>query len=187
MSDPPRQPGAPDATWKDPAAAWLAARGLSRETALGRDAAGRWYDGRQPIEHPGLQRAFDRWLDCAPDGRPCLRNDIHWVYVRRIEGPYFFVRGVRFEPDGRVTLQLSGDHEETLRPETLREARDGGLWCSVRGSLPARFDVESAQRLAERCGELRGERLWLRIGAWEGPLPLTDEPLRDPTEEASAD
>ncbi len=186
MSEPPERNEA-SGGWQDPAAAWLAARGLSRETALWRDAAGRWYDGEQPIEHPGLRRAFDRWLDRAPDGRPCLRNAIHWVYVRRIEGPYFFVRGVRFEADGRVTLRLSGEHEETLRPETLREARDGGLWCSVRGGLPARFDVESAQRLVEHCGELRGEQLWLHIGDWAAPLPLTDTPLHEPAEGGRVD
>ncbi len=166
-----------DATGSEVSEAWLARMGYSRQTRLWRDAAGRWFDGEQPIEHVGLCRAFDGWVDRAPDGRPCLRNAIHWVYVR-IEGPYYFVQGLRFEPDGAVRLLLSGGREAPLRPETLREAREGGLWCSVfETALPARFDVESAQRLVERCGRLVGDRLLLRIGRWEGEVPVLDDPL----------
>ncbi len=174
MNPKAEHPQGPD---PEPSEAWLARMGYSRETRLRRDASGRWFDGDRPIEHPGLRHAFDGWIERAPDGRPCLRNTIHWVYVD-IEGPYYFVRGVRFASDGSVQLMLSGEREARLRPETLREARDGGLWCSVfEASLPTRFDVESAQRLVERCGHLDGERLLLRIGTWEGELPRVDDPL----------
>ena len=59
--------------------------GMSRETTIRRDVHGRWFHDGAPIEQANVERAFDTWVDRAPDGRYCLKNDIHWVYVA-IEG-----------------------------------------------------------------------------------------------------
>jgi uncharacterized protein len=121
--------------------------GRSRETTIRRDALGRWFHDEQPLDHPNLVRAFDRWLDKAEDGRFCLRNDINWAYVT-LEGPPLFVRTVRLDPDGTVWLTLSDDRTEPLAADTLRQDRDGALYCDARGgTLVARFDRHAMQQL----------------------------------------
>ena len=47
----------------DPSDEELARRGLSRHTDLRLDVRGRFFSGAQPITHPGVARAFARWLD----------------------------------------------------------------------------------------------------------------------------
>jgi hypothetical protein len=121
--------------------------GRSRETTIRRDALGRWFHDEQPLDHPNLVRAFDRWLDKAEDGRFCLRNDINWAYVT-LEGPPLFVRTVRLDPDGTVWLTLSDDRVEKLAAQTLRQDADGALYCDAReGALVARFDRHAMQQL----------------------------------------
>lgn len=121
--------------------------GKSRETNIRRDDQGRWYAEGQPLEHPKLVRAFDRWLDRAEDGRYCLRNDINWAYVA-IEGPPLFVRTVTLEPNALPLLTLSDDRSERLVPQTLRQGPDGALYCDARdGSFAARFDRHAMQQL----------------------------------------
>ena len=53
--------------------------GRTRETKIRRDAAGRWFDDGAEITHVLLTRAFDQWLQPAPDGsgRWCLSNSIN--------------------------------------------------------------------------------------------------------------
>lgn len=121
--------------------------GQSRETTIRRDDQGRWYAEGELLEHPKLVRAFDRWLERAEDGRYCLRNDINWAYVT-IEGPPLFVRTVTLEPNAPPQLTLSDDRTEPLRPETLRQAQDGALYCDARdGTFAARFDRHAMQQL----------------------------------------
>lgn len=133
-------------------AADLAARGWTRETRIRRDANGRWYDGDEPIDHRNITRAFDRWIERAPDGRLCLRNDIHWVYVE-VDGPPVFVR-VATIVDGRVQLELSDGRVEWLEPNTLRQGPDDALYCDVReGSLAARFDRSAQMVFADVLDE----------------------------------
>ena len=121
--------------------------GRSRETDIRRDAARRWWKGEERIDHPNLVRSFDGWIDRAEDGRFCLHNDINWAYFA-LEGPAYFVESVRVHDTG-VTLLLSGDREEELVPETLRQDGEGALWCDVReGRCPARFENHASSALA---------------------------------------
>lgn len=128
-------------------------QGFSRETTIRRDAQGRWFHDDQPLEHEGLTRAFDRWIERAEDGRYCLKNDINWAYVT-LEGPPYFVRSVAIGPGGQVELALSNDRREPLRPQTLRLGEDGALYCDVGdGTLPARFDRHATSQLEALIGE----------------------------------
>lgn len=150
--------------------------GLSRETTIRRDAQGRWTHDGAPVTHEGLARAFDRWVDRAPDGRYCLRNAIHWVYVE-IEGAPLFVRSVALDGD-RVTLRLSDDREEPLAAHTLRIGPDGALYCDARGgTLAARFDRSAQLQLAPLVDE-DGEGALLRIGSEVVRPDKTADPLR---------
>lgn len=127
--------------------------GFSRETTIRRDAQGRWYHDGQPLSHAGLERAFDRWVERAEDGRYCLKNDINWAYIT-LEGPAHFVRSVQIEPAGQVMLALSNEQQEPLRAETLRMGEDGALYCDVGdGTLTARFDRHAAAQLEPLIGE----------------------------------
>jgi len=148
-------------------------RGFTRETAIRRDAKGRWWNGDELVEHVGVTRSFDGWIDRAPDGRYCLANDINWAFVT-IEGPPYFVRAVELpsvdasgEASDRagaeagdaathgaeevIVLHLSGGSREPLDPSTLRLGPDDGLYCDVRGGrVPARFDDHATHQLARR-------------------------------------
>ncbi len=150
-------------------------KGRTRETAIRRDAAGRWWNGEDRIDHPNLVRAFDAWIDVAEDGRYCLKNDINWAYVA-IEGAPLFVRSVGIG-DGVVTLRLSDGSEEPLDPATLRQDRDGVLYCDARrGRLAARFDREAMQGLEALLDE-DAVGVFLRIGEGTARPPTVDDPL----------
>ena len=149
--------------------------GLSRETTIRRDAAGRWFHDEVELEHPSLVRAFDSWVDVAEDGRYCLRNAINWAYVA-IEGPPFFVRAA-VPRGGQVWLTLSGELEEPLDPATLRTGPDGALYCDVRGGrLPARFDRHAAFGLEPLLGE-DAEGVYLELGGVRLRPPRVQDPL----------
>ena len=136
--------------------------GRSRETAIRRDAQGRWWNGPDAITHPNLTRSFDGWIARAEDGRTCLSNAINWAYVT-IEGPPYFVRAVTLERPSidAVVLHLSGDIDERLDPSSLRESADGALTCAVRAGLWARFSAHAAVQLAPILVE-EGEHVGLR-------------------------
>lgn len=124
-------------------------QGRTRETKIRRDAQGRWWNGEERIEHAGVARSFDGWIERTSDGRLCLANDINWAYVE-VDGPAYFVRSVRIEGDSAVLL-LSGDRQERLDPASLRVGPDGALYCDVQdGTLSARFDNHAAMQLGER-------------------------------------
>jgi uncharacterized protein len=127
------------------------AQGMTRETAIRREANGKWWNGEDPIEHPNLVRSFEGWIMRAEDGRYCLSNDINWAYFA-LEGPPYFVRAVRVLNEDAM-LTLSGDIEEALDPTTLRQGEDGSLWCDVRDGLAARFDNHAVNQLAPLLGE----------------------------------
>lgn len=150
--------------------------GLTRETDIRRDRRGRWWKGSDPIDHPHLVRAFERWLDRAEDGRFCLRNDINWAYVE-VEGPPVFVRGVRAGEEG-LRLVLSGEVEEPLDPATLRQDSEGALYCDVReGRLAAVFDRYAADQLVELTGEMDEEGPFLRFGGERLRPRVVPDPL----------
>ena len=148
-------------------------KGRTRETAIRRDARGRWFNGEDPITHPLLVRSFDGWIDLAEDGRYCLSNDINWAYIE-VEGPPYLVRTVRVDAAG-ATLALSGDLEERLATDTLMTDADGALWCRVRGGrVPARFDNHAAAQLAEHAAEDSDGVHFVLGGAQHRPESVAD-------------
>jgi hypothetical protein len=171
----------------DPA---LALRGFTRETTLFRDAEGRWFFDDQPLEHANLQRAFDRWIERAPDGRYCVKNDINWAYFR-LEGPPFFVRALIFDGSapalrGGATgdasnhpqLLLSNDRQEPLRGETLRVGPDGALYCDVgAGDMVARFDRHAAMQLEPLIGE-DAQGIYVQLDGQRVRPPVVNDPLQ---------
>ncbi len=159
------------------------AAGASRESAIRRDAQGRWFHQGQPVEHPGLIRAFDRWIDRAEDGRFCLRNRDDWVYIS-LEGPPFFVRSLRFGPADALLLALSDGREEPLEPDTLRQGEHGGLFCDVRSkTMVAGFDRHAMMQLESVIDE-DAEGVFLKLGGTRVRPPVVEDPLqpveRDP-------
>ncbi|MCA9611721.1 MAG: hypothetical protein KC586_03075 [Myxococcales bacterium] len=150
-------------------------RGFTRETAIRRDAKGQWWNGGEPIDHVGVSRSFDAWIDRAPDGRYCLVNSIHWVFVA-IEGPPFFVRSVELEGDD-AWLTLSGGLREKLDASTLRLGPDEGLYCDVRGGrVPARFDDHATHQLADRL-DADDVGPYFRLGGGVVRPATVDDPL----------
>lgn len=149
--------------------------GRTRETAIRRDAQGRWWNGAEPIDHPKVARSFDAWVERSEDGRLCLVNDVNWAYVE-IEGAPYFVRSVAWEGDHAV-LTLSGDRVEQLDASTLRVGPEGVLHCDVRdGSLAAQFDNHAAMQLGTRIvSDDEGEVLLL--GAERHRIVAVDDPL----------
>jgi len=151
-------------------------QGRTRETAIVRDAQGRWFHEGQPLEHPNLTRAFDRWIERAEDGRYCLKNDINWAYFK-LEGPPFFVRSVQVQNDGVVELLLSNDKHERLRPETLRLGEDLALYCDVGdGSMVARFDRYATTQLESVIFEDE-QGVYLELGGQRVRPKVVADPL----------
>jgi hypothetical protein len=151
-------------------------QGRTRETSIARDGQGRWFQDGLPLEHPNLTRAFDRWVARADDGRYCLKNDINWAYFK-LEGPPFFVRAASIGADG-VTLLLSNDERERLRPETLRSGPDGALYCDVGdGTLVARFDRNAAAQLEALIDE-DAQGVYLDIAGQRVRPAVVSDPLQ---------
>ncbi|MCB9653351.1 MAG: hypothetical protein H6729_04365 [Deltaproteobacteria bacterium] len=127
------------------------------------------------MENAAVARAFDRWIARAPDGRYCLQNDVNWAYVE-IEGAPVHIRAIRVIDD-EVHLDLSDDRTEELAFETLRQDREGRLYCDVRGgTLTAQFSSHAATELAPWLQE--GCPIELVIGAKRVPIIVVDEPVR---------
>jgi hypothetical protein len=157
----------------DPA---LALRGFTRETTLFRDAEGHWFFDGEPLEHANLQRAFDRWIERAPDGRYCVKNDINWAYFR-LEGPPFFVRAVILDASNHPQLLLSNDRQEPLRGETLRVGPDGALYCDVgAGDMVARFDRHAAMQLEPLIRE-DAQGIYVQLDGQRVRPPVVNDPL----------
>jgi len=155
-------------------------QGRSRETAIRRDAEGRWWNDQEPLLHPNLIRAFDSWVERAQDGRYCLKNDINWAYIT-LEGAPYFVRSLVVEPaecGTEVLLTLSDGSQEALRPHTLRQDHEGVLYCDVHdGSLVARFDRHVAGGLLELLDEDE-HGVYLSIAGQVVRPPVVEDPLQ---------
>ncbi len=151
--------------------------GRTRETRIRRDAEGRWFNDGVELTHPLLRQAFDKWLQRAPDGsgRFCLSNDINWAFVA-IEGPPRFVRSASIEGDA-VRLTLSDERVVELDPGTLRQDRDGALYCDAGDGLVARFDRSAVMQL-EALLEEDAQGVHLRIAGAVVRPPVVDDPLR---------
>jgi hypothetical protein len=143
-------------------------KGMTRETTIRRDADGVWYYDGEPLDHPNLTRAFDRWIERAPDddGRYCLKNDINWAYFT-LEGAPYFVERVQQGADGQPVIQLSNDQELPLPVESLRLGPEGALYCDVPGGMVAKFRRHAMAQLEPWLAEddsgayleLKGERV----------------------------
>jgi uncharacterized protein len=160
----------------DPA---LALRGFSRETTLFRDGEGRWFHDGEPLEHSNLVRAFDRWIERAPDdhSRYCVKNDINWAYIT-LEGPPFFVRSVTIAGRDCPELLLSNDRREPLRADSLRVGPDGALYCDVgAGDMTARFERHAAMQLEPLIGEDE-QGIYVRLDGRRVRPPRVEDPLR---------
>lgn len=121
--------------------------GYSRETAIRRDALGRWFENEVAITHPKLVRALNRWLEVDEEGRFRLRNAIHWVYAQ-VEGPLCFVQRVALEGD-RLRLELSNESRVDLPPEALFLSAEGRIACRLPSGASAWFSREAASQLGE--------------------------------------
>lgn len=149
--------------------------GLSRQTSIRRDAAGRWFHDGQPVTNTKIADAFDRWVDVGPDGRFVLRNRVNWVFVD-IEGAPVTVTRVHLTPES-VILWLSTGDQERLDPKTVQQDREGNLYCAVRGrTMAARFSRRAVLGLEPIVDE--DERgVCLRIGSSLTPVVTVDDPL----------
>jgi uncharacterized protein len=158
-------------------------KGLTRESTIKRDALGRWFHDGQPIEHPNIIRAFNRWIRRVEDGRYCLQNEYDWVYID-IEGPPLFVRSLRIDESGKVVLFLSDARECVLDPATLRQGVDGALYCDVRDkTLVARFDGLAMVQLDELIDE-DDKGVFLTIGNAVIRPRVVDDPFEPINHEA---
>ncbi|MBX3182473.1 MAG: DUF1285 domain-containing protein [Polyangiaceae bacterium] len=164
-----------------------APEGRSRESSIVLDAAGRfWHDGER-IEHPGMAKAFARWMARHPDdGRYILTNDYDWTYLTVEDTPYFVSRVNLGGQSGssaavvEATLQLSDGTEEPLRLAALREGPDGSLYTWVKqGAFEARFTPAAQLDLAPLVVE-EGEQVLLALGDERVLPPPRERDARSP-------
>jgi hypothetical protein len=156
------------------------APGRSRETKIRRDAAGRWYDDDVPITHPHLAAAFDAWLERAPDGRLCLKNEVNWAYVH-VEGAPLFVRSAKVV-GASVLLTLSDGQVEPLDLSTLRQDAAGRVYCQGRqGAMAARFDHHALLGLVDLVGE-DDHGVYVELAGDKTRVPLAEDPVVWPSQ-----
>lgn len=160
------------------------ALGFSRETTIHRDADGKWFHDGEPVENEKLARAFDSWVERAPDGRYCLKNAINWAYVT-IDGAPFFVRSVHVVGDV-ARLTLSNQKQIELDPSSLREGPEGALYCDVEGGMTARFDKHAASQLADLLEEDE-QGTYVRAGTKRVRPPRVSDPVRHPSTTADSE
>lgn len=150
-------------------------KGMTRETTIRRDAEGNWFFDGEPLDHPNLKKAFDRWVERADDGRYCLKNDINWAYIT-LEGAPYFVERVR-EVAGLPELELSNGRSEPLAADTLRVGPEGALYCTVHGDMAARFSRHGASQLEPWLRE-DDKGVYLELNGTRVRPPTTAEPLK---------
>jgi hypothetical protein len=143
----------------EPDAAVLLAR---RESTIVLDREGHFQHEGSLIEHPGIVRAFRRWLTKGPGGRFVLRaSDRDWCFLT-VEGAATWIEDVALEGD-RVTVGLWDGTREPLAPRALRLGADGVLAATVRG-LPARFTRHAQLALGARLEPAADGEWVLAIG-----------------------
>ena len=140
-----------------------APEGRSRESSIVLDAQGRFQHDGQPVEHPGMARAFASWIDLHPDdGRYILNNGYDWSYFR-VEDVPFFVLGLR-QQAGRLELSLSDGSESPLEPGDLAFGAQGALYTTVKnGKFRARFTQAAQIALGAWLVEAENGEIFLEI------------------------
>lgn len=140
------------------------------------EADGRfWHDG-EPVQHPGLQRAFARWLRRHPDdGRYVLCNGYDWTYVAVRDAPHFVERV--WERSGELWAELSDGSSEALDAASLRVGAGGALYVAVKGGGErARFRREAQLGLSPFLVEMPGGGIGVSVGGRTTPVELTESP-----------
>ena len=142
---------------------FAAPEGRSRESTIVLDSQGRFQHDGQPVDHPGMARAFASWIDRHPDdGRFILNNGYDWSYFR-VEDVPFFVLGVR-EQAGRLELSLSDGSESPLDPGSLLASAHGALYTTVKsGKFRARFTRGAQIALGPWLVEAENGEIFLEI------------------------
>jgi hypothetical protein len=152
-------------------------QGMTRETSIRRDAEGRWFFDGEPLDHPNLTKAFDRWIERAEDGRYCLKNDINWAYFQ-LEGAPYFVERVRKGAQGGPELELSNDSVQPLAADSLRYGPEGALYCDVKGDMVARFSRHAATQLEPWLSE-DDQGVYLELDGKRVRPQMTSDPLEE--------
>jgi uncharacterized protein len=140
--------------------------GRSRESTIVLTSAGRFFHQGAPVEHPGMHQAFASWLTRHPDdGRYILSNGYDWSYLT-VEGPAYFVRGVRGTATG-LEAELLDASSLPVDPAALSCDADGRLWLRLPDGRDACFtaaaQLDLAPFLVERNGGVAielGGRFW---------------------------
>lgn len=145
--------------------------GRSRESTIVLTKEGRFFHHGEPVEHPGMQRAFAGWLTRHPDdGRYILSNGYDWTYLT-VEGAAHFVRAVRPTGDGLQAELLDGA-ALPLDPAALTCDADGRLWLGLVDGRVACFTAAAQLELAPFLVE-RNEGVGIEIGGQFWPLPAS--------------
>ena len=149
--------------------------GTSVESTIHRDREGRWFHDGVRVEHDGVRRSFDAWIDRHANGRYVLKNAVNWAFVE-IEGAPIIVKRVVLRNE-TWQLTLSDGRTEHLREQTLRQDADGVLYCTVRdGRLTAQFSRQAMFDLEPFVDEDE-QGTGLRFGDRLVRPPVTDKPI----------
>lgn len=142
--------------------------GRSRESRIRLDGEGRFWDGDERIEHPGMQRAFAKWIARHPDdGRYILTNGYDWTYFTVEDAP-FFVLGVQAREEA-LLLSLSDGSEEALKGPLWQGPREA-LYLRIKGAqFIARFTPSAQSALWPYVRE-EHDGWVLRIGSHSVPI-----------------
>src|SRR5687768_8829128 len=142
--------------------------GRSRESTIVLTRDGRFLHDGEPVEHPGMQRAFASWLGRHPDdGRYILNNGYDWSYLT-VEGALRFVQSVR-DLQGKPMLVLLDGSEQPLDPDALGCDADGQLLLKLEDGELARFTPAAQLQLAPWLSEQAG-RIGVLIGGEFWPI-----------------
>ena len=140
-----------------------------RESTIVLDREGRFLHDGTPIEHPGIVRAFRRWLGRGEGGRFVLRaSEREWCFLR-VEDAATWVEEVAIEGEQLVAGLWDGTREP-VDPASLGVDAEGVLRCTVR-DLPARFSRHAQLSLGARLETGEGGAFWLAVGGRRVRIP----------------
>ena len=136
--------------------------GRSRESTIVLTKQGRFFHDGQPVEHPGMHKAFASWLSRHPDdGRYILSNGYDWTYLT-VEGPARFVHAVH-DAGGSPRLVLFDGQETPLDPQALHSDAEGKLTVELPDGEPAAFTAAAQLQLSPWLAENDG-KIGVEIG-----------------------
>jgi hypothetical protein len=151
-----------------------------RQSGIRLDREGRFFHEGGEVTHPGMRRAFLRWMDRLPDGRPILRLDEkRFVYIELDADATPLLITALYDHTGDeaggLRVVLNDGSDEALDPATLTLDPAGGARARVRRGLEARLTTAAYYALMQRV-ELGPEgKAQLRVGA--GTVAIDVRPL----------